>query len=195
MIDRSWWLFRLLVLLALLALGRQATAAHTADGFHFPVTTTMTGVTYHLCSSADMQVYLFLDIGDVALYLADCGHAPFLEQGRLLYFHYNHSFDASDLRKSSRVLLKRNTTPLQFDALKESLARFNRLYQPVQEGDNYILGTTSGGRLALYLNGRYLGETRSLALSKAYFRIWFGPRPFDEQVKIDLLPGSDGDEE
>lgn len=195
MTGRGRCSFRLSLLLPLLVFGRPGIAAHTADGFHFPATTTMTGMAYHLCSSADMQFYLFFDIGDVALYLADCKHPPFLEQGRLLYFHYNHDFSADDLRESSRVLLKRNTTASQFEALKRSLARFNRLYQPVQEGDSYVLGTTPEGQLALYLNGRYLGETDSVALSDAYFRIWFGPEPFGDQVKTDLLPEGNSDEE
>lgn len=184
----SRYLFAAAASLTLILLGSPpAMAAHTADGFEFPASVTLDGVPYTLCSSADMQVYLFLDIGDVALYLANCNQRPLLDQGRLLYFYYDHDFSAQELRKSGRVLLKRNLSSASFFALKGALVRFNQLYQPVKNGDSYRIGTNARGQLTLFLNQHYLGKSDSAALSAAYFKIWFGPNPFSDQVKNDLL--------
>jgi hypothetical protein len=177
-----WWL------LSLLFFSTSAFAAHTADDFDFPPSIDITGQRYQLCSSADMQVYLFLDIGDVALYLADCHHRPLLDQGRLLYFHYNRHFSAADFRKSGSVLLKRNVSHAVFSQLQKPLQRFNQLYLPVDKGDSYIIGTNDGGQMALYRNGKYLGKTDSQELSQDYFQIWFGSDPFNTNVKADLAP-------
>jgi hypothetical protein len=186
--SRSIFAARRCWLLSVLFFSTSALAAHTADDFSFPATVDVTGQRYQLCSSADMQVYLFLDIGDVALYLANCHHQPLLNQGRLLYFHYNRHFSAADFRKSGTVLLKRNVSEAIFSRLQKPLKQFNQFYVPVEKGDSYLIGTNATGGMVLFHNGNYLGKTDSQELSQQYFQIWFGRDPFNEKVKADLQP-------
>ena len=177
-----------LLLLTGLAISSTGQAADTADNFDFPARTSITDQDYQLCSTADMQVFAFVDLGDVALYLEDCEQADFLNQGRLLHFYYRRDFDAEDFRASGKKLLERNLSESDFKSLEADIDDFNRVYQSTSEGDQYIIGTDKNGLLNLYLNGEYIGGSDSRAFSKAYFEIWFGKDPFREGVKKDLTP-------
>lgn len=185
LLIRPFTLFGLVLGLAMVS--NTALAAQTADGFAFPTTTTVMDVNYKLCSSSDSQVYFFLDIGDVALYLKDCTRRPPLDQKKLLYFYYNHDFTAKQLRDSAWESLKKNLSDSTFTSLQQAIKDFNQLYQSVEAGDTYQLGVNAQGLMALYLNGDYLGQSDSRQLSRVYFRIWLGKHPLSEDVKATLL--------
>ncbi|MGM0562919.1 MAG: chalcone isomerase family protein [Pseudomonadota bacterium] len=180
-------MIKILSTIALTACAGSALAG-PADNFDFPPSVDISGPTLQLCSTADMQVFALVDLGDVALYLEDCKHRPFLDQPRLLYFHYGRDFDAEDYRTSGKKLLERNMDSKTFSELEPAIDEFNDIYQATREGDSYAIGTDPQGRLSLYLNGEYIGRSDSMAFARAYFKIWFGEDPFRKNVREALSP-------
>ncbi|MBQ4818451.1 chalcone isomerase family protein [Aquimarina sp. MMG016] len=47
-----------------------------------------------------------------------------------------------------------------------------------------------GGTIYLYKNRTLLGTVKSIEFKKAFFKIWFGENPVDEELKEDLLGGT-----
>lgn len=162
--------------------------AGPADDYEFPEKTDITGPELTRCSTADMQVFALVDLGDVALYLEDCEQRPFLDQPRLLHFYYARDFDANDYRQSGKKLLERNLGDEAFAELEPAIDDFNAIYRDTREGDRYAIGTDEQGHLALYLNGEYIGRSESMAFARDYFNIWFGDDPFRSNVKEALSP-------
>lgn len=150
-------------------------------------------VTLRKCGEADMQVYGFIDIGDVALYAKDCDRKPLYEgmkdhedQAIALLFYYRRGFSASDLADTAQKTLKKGLSPDRFGALLPELTVFHRYYRDVQPGDRYFI-LLNRDEMGLYFNNEMLGRSQSSLLIDNYFSIWLGAEPVSRAIKHQLL--------
>lgn len=111
-----------------------------------------------------------------------------------LELRYLRRITGDQFRLSTRWSISRNG--LLGEDAKRGLEDFNPLYRDVARGDCYTLCYDPGseasgriGRVTLRLNGRELGSVQGAEFSRALFSVWFGPRPFLDKFKSDLLQG------
>mmetsp|Transcript_25627 Transcript_25627/g.56073 ORF Transcript_25627/g.56073 Transcript_25627/m.56073 type:complete len:292 (+) Transcript_25627:53-928(+) len=109
---------------------------------------------------------------------------------KMLELRYCRSFLGEQFRWVTRWAMSRNGH--RFDEAEEAkLKSFNSLYRDVAVGDCYTLGYDpargEGGRVTLQLNGCELGGVEGRHFSEAIFSVWFGQRPFLDQMKQELL--------
>lgn len=155
-----------------------------AEGF--PADISSNGEQLQQCSKTDIKVLKFIDVGQAALFTSDCGVLPDLTSSLQLSFIYHREFEAKDFIEASETLLQRNLTDHQYAEIKNELDTFNQSYQSVVEGDRYDIRLNQNG-LFLIKNGTQLSHSNSQLLGKHYYQIWFGHKPFNNNMKQALL--------
>ena len=136
------------------------------------------------CGQGDLVALVFYTVGQGLLWRDDC-ERPFeleADERRYMEFRYEESIPADAFVESAEFYLRRNG--IQTD---ESLDRFHQAYRAVEPGDTYAVAYEPGSGLRLLLNGEELGKLEDPLLSRRYFAIWLGDRPFDEDLKKQLL--------
>ncbi|WP_273149670.1 chalcone isomerase family protein [Methylophaga thiooxydans] len=156
----------------------------SAEGF--PDYISMDGKQLQQCSKTAIKVLKFIDVGQAALFTSDCGKLPNLTSSLQLSFIYHRDFDADDFVEASETLLQRNLTASQYAEIQNELDVFNQSYQSVVEGDRYDIRLNQQG-LFLIKNGTQLSHSSSQLLGKHYYQIWFGAKPFNQNLKQALL--------
>ena len=104
-----------------------------------------------------------------------------------LAFCYFRNFTAEEFVEQTRELMEKNNAPSVFSKIRGEIDSFNRLYQNVKKGDCYSLTYLPGLGTTLRLNNKKLGTIKGAAFAKALFRVWFGPKPFQQDLKDQLL--------
>lgn len=140
-----------------------------------------------LCGQATLKAFKVFTVGESALYRPDCQTPWALDIGedKLMYFRYARDIPASAFAESAMTMLDRN---LQLTREQRSeLERFHRLYRDVSNGDTYAMSYSEENGLQLFLNDTHLGNLSMQPLAHEYFSIWLGQKPFDENLKMDLL--------
>lgn len=141
-----------------------------------------------LCNQAPIKALAFISVGEAALYLLDCDKAEQkLQQPIQLSIIYQRAFSADDFIESATKLLQRNVSETEFEQLREELDRFNSNYQAISKGERYDIGYSPSAGLRLQKNGQEISRSASNALGSAYFKIWFGDKPFNKKLKKRLL--------
>lgn len=143
--------------------------------------------TFERCTTTNIKAMIFVNVGDAALYLDNCQQADMDEF--LLAIRYERSFTAKEFRDSSEVLIQRNVTADQFQAIRQELERFNSAYQAVKPGDEYRISFTQDRGLELRKNDQQIIQSDNIELAQAYFKVWFGDKPFNKGMKNNLLKG------
>ncbi|CAJ1403440.1 unnamed protein product [Effrenium voratum] len=138
--------------------------------------------------------YYGLEVCSAVLYLPEGGAAP--RSGadvtdpalpKMLELRYCRNFPKDQFRFVTRWAISRNGhMDREVEAGVES---FNPLYKDVAAGDCYTLGydPQGDGLVTLRLNGAHLGSVPGKRFAEAIFAVWFGPRPFLEHLKQELL--------
>lgn len=138
-----------------------------------------------LCNSSEVNILFVLDVGDAELYLPDCEVLDYSEF--MLAITYNRPFTAEEFIASSDELVSRNNSRAIYQQIKTDLDYFNSHYQAVEKGEEYRISYTFKKGLNLQKNGKILSSSDNALLAKAYFKIWFGDRPFHKKMKKELL--------
>jgi hypothetical protein len=142
-----------------------------------------------LRGSALLKKMMFVKVYAGAFYLEE--GAPAAEAlgdvPKALVLHYFRSISAADLAKATRVMMEKNTSPDQFEALLPKIERMNSLYRDVEPGDRYTAVYIPADGTTLFFNGNPLGTVEGSAFSRAYFAIWIGENPIDEGFRNSLL--------
>jgi acyl-CoA synthetase (AMP-forming)/AMP-acid ligase II len=73
--------------------------------------------------------------------------------------------------------------------IQSRIERINAAYRDVKPGDRYSLTYLPGRGTELALNGKPLIVIEGADFAAAYFGIWLGREPIDENLKRDLLKG------
>jgi hypothetical protein len=104
-----------------------------------------------------------------------------------LELEYFHAIPASDFVKSTTIIIEKNLSPQQFNALRPQLDQMNALYKDVRPGDRYAATYMPGVGTELALNGKPMGVVPGFEFANAYFSIWLGENPIDKSFRDHLL--------
>ncbi len=152
----------------------------------FPDSVKTTSTPLEKCHETAIDVMVFIDVADVALYLADCNKLPETSGKKQLSFLYHRTIEGDDFVEAAETLLKRNLSSADYKAIEAELKRFNAAYEDVESGDSYDIRQMQNG-LYLFKNGRQLAYSSSSLLAESYYQIWFGADPFNKVLKEQLL--------
>lgn len=139
------------------------------------------------CSEAKLEKY-FYDLGHVALYRQNCSaELPLTDLAVYVEFAYDRAFEGEDFAESANKLIKRNIPEQAFSEIEGDLNQFNTGYQSIKSGDRYAIAYSNATGLVLSLNNDKLISSDNKALARHYFTIWFGDKPFSNDLKNTLL--------
>jgi hypothetical protein len=132
---------------------------------------------------------LFVKVAAAGLYLTSDGDRSrvLADVPKRLEMQYFWGVKASDLAAGAEFMLSRNVSADQYLALRDRLREFHKSYEDVAAGDRVVIEYQAGSGTTLSRNGRPLGHIEGAEFAAAYFSIWFGDRPLDEQLKKKLL--------
>jgi hypothetical protein len=111
----------------------------------------------------------------------------FADVPKRIELEYFHDIPASDFVKSTTIMIERNISPRELNALLPQLDQMNALYRDVQPGDRYAATYLPGVGTELALNGKPLGVVPGFEFANAYFSIWLGEHPIDKGFRDHLL--------
>jgi len=106
---------------------------------------------------------------------------------KLLEIVYLRNFEAKDFSGSSDQLLRENLPPEIYAELANRLHDFYKLFRDIKKGDRYSLVYHPALGTQLWLNGEPLGRVDGHDFAVAYFGLWLGPNPIDENFRNHLL--------
>lgn len=138
-----------------------------------------------LCNTSDINIVFVFDVGRAELYLPDCTVLDYSEF--MLAITYNRPFTAEEFITSSDELISRNNSVEAYEKIKDELNQFNSQYQGVEQGDEYRISHTNVNGLSLHKNGLLISSSDNKDLAMAYFKVWFGEKPFHKKMKKNLL--------
>lgn len=104
-----------------------------------------------------------------------------------LELSYSREINGSDFADTSYKLLQRNLTKAAYQDLAERLRNFCDLFQDVKPGDRYSLTYTPEAGTELRLNNVLLGSVPGADFAVAYFGIWLGKSPINDDFRDRLL--------
>lgn len=147
-----------------------------------------TGIRLDQCRSAPVQALRFIEVGKASIWRDGCDQqTQVLAPPLLLEFTYRREVPGSAFSRSATAMLERNVNPATFADLKQRIEAFNSHYRDIGDGDSYQLRYLSDGRLELLLNNELLASEQGHEFANAYLQIWFGPKPYSERLKEQLL--------
>ena len=106
-----------------------------------------------------------------------------------LELSYFRKIKGSDFADTSINLLQRNLPEQEYQVIAERLQRFCSLFRDVMPGDRYSLSYSPGTGTELRLNDRPLGSVPGSDFAVAYFGIWLGQNPINDDFRDRLLSG------
>lgn len=140
------------------------------------------------CSSAPVKALRIFEVGEARLARPECDSAHSLLTPPLeLTFAYQRAIPGQAMAKAALVMIERNLSDADFDALEARLIAFSDGYQDIDSGDAYHLRYASDGKLELWLNDELLRTEQGHDFAKAYLSIWFGDKPYSDDLKQRLL--------
>jgi len=127
----------------------------------------------------------------VALYLPENG-APddvLADIPKRLEISYLVSIPGPDFGKGAEAILERNNSPEVLARLRGRIDQLNAVYRDVKPGDRYALTYVPGQGTELSYNGQPLITIEGADFAAAYFGIWLGKDPIDQEMRSRLING------
>ncbi len=108
---------------------------------------------------------------------------------KCLKLEYDVSLTSENFIEGANTVLGRQHSVEQLNTLKKEITTLHSAYQPVKEGDSYLLCYNGdSATTTLTLNGKDLVSITSEEFSSLYFGIWLSPdKPIDKKLQSDLL--------
>lgn len=170
-----------------------AQASVQVEGVHFEPEHALGGVTLDLEGAAVFR-YLLFKVYAAALYLPDATAETDVladDVARRLEVVYFRDIAGSDLARAADTILQRAVPPAEFAGLQERIEQLHGWYRDVTAGDRIALSYVPGQGTTLEMNGRALGTVPGADFARAYFAIWLGEMPIDEELREALLAQRD----
>ncbi len=163
--------------------------ARTVEQVSFAQQVTIGGRSVPLRNAALLRHLLVIKAYVAALYLpaAVPPEEALGDHPKRLEISYLVPIRGTDFDKGAQPVLRRQLSPDQLARLQERLNRLNAAYRDVKPGDRYALTYLPGHGTELSLNGKPLITIEGADFAAAYFGIWLGPQPIDQQLKQTLL--------
>lgn len=177
---------RACLMLVLLLLSMTAVARSAVD---FAPSVEIAGQKTPLRGTGTLKWGIFFTVYEGALYLPPKASAEEVLDliPKRLEIHYFTAIEAHQFAESAEPVLQRNLSPELLAEARPGIEKINRLYRDVQKGDRYSLTYIPDVGTQLALNGETLGVIAGEAFARAYFAIWLGEKPLDEDFKEQLL--------
>lgn len=149
--------------------------------------------TLTLCNASLLEWKGFLDVYVMALYLDDCGRLPGRPTAgaRRLEIAYKRGFDGPQFADAAEKILKRSFDEAALAPLRARIDTLHAAYRRVEPGDRYTLTYVPDVGTELAWNGTALVTVPGADFADAYFDIWLGPKPADEDLRDRLLAPSE----
>ncbi len=109
------------------------------------------------------------------------------KSARILELEYFRNIKGEDFAEATEVMIKKNVTPAQYQAMKDRVDKFNSLYRDVKPGDRYRAIYIPGKGTSLYHNNRLISTTGGDDFAFAFFSVWLGKNPIDINFRSKLL--------
>ncbi len=181
-----------LVLLALLALPGLAAAAgeeRSLKGVSMPVLMQLEGKKLEL-NGLGLRTKVVFKVYVGGLYLekpsSDGMAIAASEQLKRMELVFLRGVDGADVAKAIADGFANNAGEV-LPAIKERIARFEKLIPDVKKGDKLAFTYRPGKGVEVEGGGKTLGTIEGKDFADALFRVWLGPKPSDEALKKGLL--------
>lgn len=157
----------------------------------FPETVERNGQKLHLSGTGTFVYRIFFSVYDAAFYSAEDVRAAQIpgDVPMRLVIRYRRDVERDVFTESAAHYLEENLSEAELEAIAERLAMLNKHYQDVKEGDRYTLVYMPGEGTTLELNDEPQVTIKGADFAAAYFTIWLGKKPLDEDLRDDLLKG------
>lgn len=140
------------------------------------------------CAEAPVQALRFIEVATASLWRDNCNNSTAaLSAPLLLEFTYHRKVPGDAFNRSANAMFERNVTDSTLVTLKKRVQAFNSHYRDTVDGDLYQLRYLNDGTLELLLNNKLLAREKGHDFAQAYLQIWFGPKPYSERLKQQLL--------
>ena len=184
----------ILLLLTALLPGLPAAAAVEEAGVEFDEVAFVSTVSrertpLELCSTGLLRYKRIFRGYAAALYRKECSspQADLAASPMRLELSYFWSIAGHRFGEAAETLLRESLDPPEFAAIEEHMRRLHASYRSVSPGDRYALTWTPGVGTELSLNGRALVTIAGEEFARAYFDLWLGDEPMDEELRNALL--------
>jgi len=108
------------------------------------------------------------------------------EQVKRMELVFLRSVSGEDVAKAIADGFVNNAGPV-LPALKDRIAKFEKLIPDVKKGDKLLFIYRPGIGVELQANGKTTGKIEGKDFADALFRVWLGPKPSDKALKSGLL--------
>ena len=179
------------LLFALLILQPMNAAALTVEGVTFQESVSIANKQVPIRGVALLRWLTIFKVYVAALYLPENG-APddFLADiPKRLEISYLVSIPGPDFGKGAEAILERNNSPDVLARLQGRIDQLNAVYRDVKPGDRYALTYVPGQGTELSYNGQPLITIEGADFAAAYFGIWLGKDPIDQEMRNRLIDG------
>jgi len=104
-----------------------------------------------------------------------------------LEISYLVAIKGADFGPAAEPILARNVSGVELAKLRSRIDLFNAAYRDIKPGDRYALTYQPGEGTELSWNGETLVTIEGADFAAAYFSIWLGHKPLDDNLKKALL--------
>ena len=104
-----------------------------------------------------------------------------------LEISYLVAIKGADFGPAAEPILARNVSGAELKSLRNRIDRFNAAYRDIKPGDRYALTYQPGKGTELSWNEEPLVTIEGADFAAAYFGIWLGHKPLDDNLKKALL--------
>ncbi len=115
------------------------------------------------------------------------------DEGRkrvVMHFLYS-KVTKEDLNDAWNEDFQTNLNQLQFAALKGKINQFNSTFETVKSGDDIVLDYIPGTGTEVTIRGQAKGIIPGKDFNDALLSVWLGKKPISEDLRKELLGGSD----
>ena len=163
--------------------------ALTVEGVNFQESVSIDNKQVPIRGAALLRWLKIFKVYVAALYLPENG-APndvLTDIPKRLEISYLVSIPGPDFGKGAEAVLERNNSPEELARLRSRIDKLNAVYRDVKPGDRYALTYVPGQGTELSYNGQPLITIEGADFAAAYFGIWLGKDPIDQDMRSRLI--------
>ncbi|OGR42884.1 MAG: hypothetical protein A2X35_09630 [Elusimicrobia bacterium GWA2_61_42] len=167
-----------------------AGADRTLKGVTMPVTVQFEGRQL-LLNGMGLRTKVVFKVYAAGLYLeknsTDGLEIAASEQVKKIELVFLRAVDGADVAKAIADGFANNNAADALPALKDRIARFEKLIPNVKKGDKLAFTYRPAAGIEVLANGKPLGAVEGKDFADALLRVWLGPKPSDKALKDGLL--------
>lgn len=165
--------------------------ALTIEGVNFQESVSIDNKQIPIRGAALLRWFKILKVYVAALYLPENGTPDnvLADIPKRLEISYFVSIPGPDFGKGAEAVLERNNSPDELARLRSRIDKLNAVYRDVKPGDRYALTYVPGQGTELSYNGQPLITIEGADFAAAYFGIWLGKDPIDQDMRSRLING------